>query len=93
MEVSGASVSFGGSFEVTGTTLVSAGTAAFEGAAATTNLTQSSGVVRGEGTLLVNGMFAWSAGTQTDAGTTRIEAGATLVLSTTLSKSFSGGRT
>ena len=86
----GDGASLAGRIELAGTTITLAGTVT---TAADSIVTQPNGTLAGVGTLLVNGMFVWSGGTQTDAGTTRIEAGATLAVSGGLGKSLSGGRT
>ena len=56
-------------------------------------LTQSGGTLAGVGTLSVAGSLAWSLGTQTGAGTTRILPGASLALTSASTKTLQGGRT
>ncbi|HKF42754.1 MAG TPA: hypothetical protein VKG01_06630, partial [Thermoanaerobaculia bacterium] len=45
------------------------------------SVTMSAGTLQGDGTLTVNGLFAWSGGTMSGTGTTTIAAGATLTIS------------
>src|SRR5512132_1923905 len=74
----------GGSLSLTDTT----------NASTTLNLTQSGGTIGGAGTLTVSGSFAWSGGSQTDAGTTVIASGATLSIDTAVNNVFlASGRT
>ena len=73
-----ANVSFGGAYDVLGTTAINGGTASFDGSASAAALEQWGGTLTGAGTLAVTGSYLWVAGTQAGSGTTTIGPGATL---------------
>jgi hypothetical protein len=66
----GANVTLAGSFAVSGTTTVSAGTVNFDGGATLNDLTLSGGTLGGAGDHVVGGMLTWTGGTLTGGGTT-----------------------
>ncbi len=84
----GNGASFTGRVTITGATVNVTGNVSATSAA---TLTQSNGTIGGTGTLTVSGSFAWSGGTQTDAGNTTIASTATLTISADVQ--LLGGRT
>jgi hypothetical protein len=76
----GATVTIGGGYAVTGTTSISAGEVDFNDAATSTTVVQSGGTLGGSATFTANGSFEWSGGTMAGSGTTVIPFGAALTI-------------
>src|SRR5207244_11934323 len=88
-----ATVSFGGSYTVAGTTAVNGGSASFPNPATSTTLNQSGGSIGGTATLTVSGSLEWSGGTQTGVGETLLAAGASATIDSAVGVFLSAGRT
>jgi len=98
VRVSGGTAQFTGAYTLTGSGLtdVNGGTAAFSSAvtASTPTLTVQSGTLGGNGVFSVPGSFTWSGGSLTGgAGTTRVEAGGSLSITTGVARTLGGGYT
>src|SRR5207244_1564368 len=87
-----ATVSFGGSYTVAGTTAVNGGSASFPNPATSTTLNESGGSIGGTATLTVSGSLEWSGGTQTGVGETLLAAGASATIDPVGEVLLSGGR-
>lgn len=80
--------SLAGTYQVDGTTAVTAGVAEFSNGASTRALTLSGGTLQGPGDLTVTGEMVWTGGTMAGPGRTRVEG--SLVLSTSQPKVLDG---
>ncbi|HXY68736.1 MAG TPA: hypothetical protein VEH62_04765, partial [Gemmatimonadales bacterium] len=89
----GATATLGGGYAVTGPTLVSGGTASFNGSAGSAaSLALSGGTLTGTGLLTVSGAMSWTNGSIGAAsgagGTTRVLSGGTLAIAPVVQDSF-----
>jgi RHS repeat-associated protein len=89
---SGGTVTVNGAYAVTGLTTFSGGEADFNADASISRLQLNSGTLGGTGTVTVTGLAAWTGGTMAGAGTTRIAAGASLVVGGTGFPTIAGPR-